>query len=296
MVARLVGCRTARLGGAAYRSSRLPVILVVTVFAACATQEAERDDPARTTATPRADLVEADSLPGTALCPPALDGMPVPDPRDGLIAAAMNSLRVWDERGVQRVAGRPSPAVESRRSAVIVRFPVRGSPRALTVIARGIAPGATSLTLHLPAGWRAARIGFELPLRAGERIYGLGERFGPVDARGEIVDLWAEDRRIDPSRSTSYSPMPLLISSRRYAVLLDTTARARVDVGAAVPSAIRVEVEAGALRWLVIRAADPRQAAAARDSAHRPAAAHPPLGPRRLEEPDRRRTARAGRS
>jgi alpha-D-xyloside xylohydrolase len=235
------------------------VILVVTVFAACATQEAERDDPARTTATPRADLVEADSLPGTALCPPALDGMPVPDPRDGLIAAAMNSLRVWDERGVQRVAGRPSPAVESRRSAVIVRFPVRGSPRALTVIARGIAPGATSLTLHLPAGWRAARIGFELPLRAGERIYGLGERFGPVDARGEIVDLWAEDRRIDPSRSTSYSPMPLLISSRRYAVLLDTTARARVDVGAAVPSAIRVEVEAGALRWLVIRAADPRQ-------------------------------------
>lgn len=72
-----------------------------------------------------------------------------------------------------------------------VQFPVRGSPRALTAVARRIAPGTTSLTVRQPLGWHAARIGFELPLRPGERIYGLGERFGPVDARGEVVDLWA---------------------------------------------------------------------------------------------------------
>jgi alpha-glucosidase (family GH31 glycosyl hydrolase) len=185
--------------------------------------------------------------------------MPAPDLRDEVLAASMNSLQVWDRQGVERVAGLPSPAVRTGRSAVTVRFPARDPPRALTVVARTIAPGTTSLTLRQPGGWRAARVGFALPLHAGERIYGLGERFGPVDARGEVVDLWAQDRHIDPSRRTSHSPMPLLISSHRYAVLLDTTARARVDVGATAPAVTRLEVDAGALRMLVIRGADPKQ-------------------------------------
>jgi alpha-glucosidase (family GH31 glycosyl hydrolase) len=234
--------------------ARLAALLVVTALAACGVESSERPGPGGTEAA-----AEAGALGATALCPPAMSGMPVPDVRDGLLAASLKSLQIWDRRGVAQVAGRPAPAVRTGRSAVTFRFPIRASPRALTVVARTVAPGTTSLALLQPAGWQAARVGFALPLRAGERIYGLGERFGPVDARGEVVELWAEDRHIDPSRRTSHSPMPLLISSRRYAVLLDTTARARVDVGAGAAAVTRVEVDAGALRMFVIRGGDPKQ-------------------------------------
>ena len=259
MVARLAGCRIARLGGTARANGRIVLLLAVTALAACGVEDPERPSPGRTEAAASGLAEVAGALPATALCPPAAAGMPAPDRQDELLAAAMSSLRVWDLRGVERVAGRPSRAVPVGGSAVTVSFPVRDSPRTLTVVVRSIAPGTTSLTLRHPRGWPAARIGFELPLHAGERIYGLGERFGPVNARGEVVELWAQDRHIDPSRRTSHSPMPLLISSHRYAVLLDTTARARVDVGAAAPAVTRVVVDAGALRLLVIRGADPKQ-------------------------------------
>jgi alpha-glucosidase (family GH31 glycosyl hydrolase) len=261
MVAGLAGRRTARLGGAARGSRRFVLLLAVTALAACGVENAERPWPGRSERAAREPGLasETSALPATALCPPAMDGMPAPDLRDEPLAAVVRSLRVWDRQGVERVIGRPLPAVRAERSASIVRLPARDSPGELTVVVRSVAPGTTSLTLQPPGGWEAARVGFALPLRAGERIYGLGERFGPVDARGQVVELWAQDRHIDPSRRTSHSPMPLLISSRRYAVLLDTTAHARVDVGATAPAATRVEVDVGALRVLLIRGADPKQ-------------------------------------
>jgi len=261
MVARLAGCRTAWLGGAAHAGTRIAVIVAVTAVAACGVRAPEPIAPRGTQAPASTTGLapEPGVLPAVAHCPPAMEGTSAPDLRDEILAAPTTSLRLWDRRGFERVVGRPSPAVRAGRSAVIVRLPVQGTPGTLAVVARSIAPGTTSLTVRQPVGWHVARIGFELPLHADERIYGLGERFGPVDARGEVVEVWAEDRRIDPSRRTSHSPMPLLISSHRYAVLLDTTARARFDVGSTVPTATRVEVEAGALRLMVIRGANPKQ-------------------------------------
>jgi len=250
MVARMAGRRTVRLAGAPHGTSRLALVVVLAAVAACGAEPPDRlTDPAQEVAVSGA----------IALWPPEMDDMPAPDLRDEVLAAPMRTLRMWDRRGLERLVGRAPRLVRTARSSVTVRYAARAAQHPVTAVARGIAPDSAMLTFRRPVGWQASRIAFELPLRTGERIYGLGERFGPIDARGEIVELWAQDRRIDPSRRTSHSPMPLLISSRRYAVLLDTTARARVDVGATDPGAMRVQVEAGALRLMVIRARDPKQ-------------------------------------
>jgi hypothetical protein len=94
MVARLVGCRTARLGGAAHASRRFVLLLAVTALAACGVEEPERPSPGRAeVAAGRAGLAaEAGALPATALCPPATRGMAAPDLQDEVLAALLNSL------------------------------------------------------------------------------------------------------------------------------------------------------------------------------------------------------------
>ena len=62
-----------------------------------------------------------------------------------------------------------------------------------------------------------------------EHFYGLGERFTGLDLRGQRVDCWIEDAR-GVTGTRSYMAVPYLLSSRGYAVLVDTTTAASFDL------------------------------------------------------------------
>ena len=62
-----------------------------------------------------------------------------------------------------------------------------------------------------------------------EHFYGLGERFTGPDLRGQQVECWGQDA-LGSTGTRSYKAVPFLLSSRGYAVLVDTTTAATFDL------------------------------------------------------------------
>ncbi|MEV5437038.1 TIM-barrel domain-containing protein [Streptomyces sp. NPDC052682] len=62
-----------------------------------------------------------------------------------------------------------------------------------------------------------------------EHFYGLGERFTGLDLRGQQVECWVQDA-LGSTGTRSYKAVPFLLSSRGYAVLVDTTTPAVFDL------------------------------------------------------------------
>ena len=175
-------------------------------------------------------------------------------------------------------SSRPTPAT-SRSS----------SPRPGTgVIALRAAPAAAA---------QAVGIGFEAP--PGERFFGFGSRSDAVDHRGRDVENYVED---GPTRESdrnyprafvppwahgerddsTYFPVPWLLSSRGYGVLIDRDERSRFRLGTERADAWSLEADAPALALRVF--AGPRPPT--RCGASRP----PPAA-----SPRRRRRGRSAR-
>lgn len=92
------------------------------------------------------------------------------------------------------------------------------------------------------------------PLSDDARIFGLGERTGTMNKRGQAFPVW----NIDPHKGhdahtvTMYTSIPLYIihslaSGRAYGVLIDHAGRVEIDAGKSDPDAISATVEGDAL-------------------------------------------------
>ncbi len=68
-----------------------------------------------------------------------------------------------------------------------------------------------------------------------EHFVGFGERFDGVDQRGHSVEMWAADRRLAGYGTSTYAPIPALLSSRGYGFALERFERARFDLAAGRP-------------------------------------------------------------
>lgn len=175
--------------------------------------------------------------------------------RDPAVRAVLARLMVRDDRGREVFGGRARPERVGKDAARLSLPGTRAAHGArLRVDVDAVEPQLTAITIRPPSGVRARQVGLRVPISRGERLYGLGERFGRVELRGQVVENWAQDRHIDPDRHTSHSPMPLLLSSRGHGLLLDTNARARFDVGASTRDVVRIRADSGILRVWVIRA------------------------------------------
>jgi alpha-glucosidase (family GH31 glycosyl hydrolase) len=181
---------------------------------------------------------------------------------DGLLWSLLVQLRLWDQDGCMLQAG-PSWTVcvsadGTTTAETAIRRPGAGKPVGkLTVVARAVSPGVVAVRVTPAPTARASTIGFRLPAGQDEHFFGLGERFRGPCLLGQVVDNWSEGFN-DKGRRTSYSPMPLLLSSKGYGVLLATSARARFDVAATRQDAVTVRVETGALHLDLIPGPDLR--------------------------------------
>ena len=123
---------------------------------------------------------------------------------------------------------------------------------ALVVEARVVGPRAFRLTVIPDTTSQVGGLagGFMSP--ADERFVGFGERFDGVNQRGRSVEMWAEDRRVAGYSPTStYAPIPVLLSSRGHGFALERFERSRFDLAARSPDRWAWQQDAPAVSILV---------------------------------------------
>jgi alpha-D-xyloside xylohydrolase len=130
----------------------------------------------------------------------------------------------------------------------------------LTVVAQPLANGILSVHIRTAPEQSASAIEACLPATPDEHFFGLGERFSRLDLAGQVLENWADDQAQPhtPDANTSYSPMPFLLSSRGYGLLLDTTARATFDLRTELRNGYCVRVAAGQLDFYLIAGPHPQ--------------------------------------
>jgi alpha-glucosidase len=100
-------------------------------------------------------------------------------------------------------------------------------------------------------GWSIAPDVLRLtrPLVSEERIYGLGERTGSMNKRGQAFPIWNIDPAVEYGRQASsmYTSIPFYLGltitgGRAHGVLVDHTGRIDADIGQSNSSAISMTV------------------------------------------------------
>ena len=87
-------------------------------------------------------------------------------------------------------------------------------------------------------------------LAVGERIYGLGERFGPLVKNGQSVSIWNEDG--GTVSDLAYKNVPFYLSSRGYGLLVNSPGRVDFEIGTERVSQIQISVQQEELDYYVI--------------------------------------------
>lgn len=81
-----------------------------------------------------------------------------------------------------------------------------------------------------------------LALAPDEHIYGLGEKFMPLDRRGQRIESWNYNTW-GATNERAYKNIPFFVSSRGYGVFLNTTFKTTWDVGSGATSSISTQIE-----------------------------------------------------
>ncbi len=104
---------------------------------------------------------------------------------------------------------------------------------------------------HYPTGHSRGLRWLTAGLTPEEALFGLGEHFGPLDRRGQAFASWTVDA-FGVRSDRSYKNVPLLLSSRGYAVFFDMTAPIYYDLGQASVAAWQATARADHLRLYLI--------------------------------------------
>ncbi|MGW4793948.1 alpha-xylosidase [Nonomuraea sp. NPDC004297] len=95
----------------------------------------------------------------------------------------------------------------------------------------------------------------QLRLSAGELVYGLGERFGPLVRNGQSVDIWNEDG--GTSSEIAYKNVPFYLTNRGYGVFVNHPGRVSFEVGSETVSRVQFSAEGHDLEYLIIHGPSP---------------------------------------
>ncbi|KAL4806410.1 glycosyl hydrolases family 31-domain-containing protein [Aspergillus unguis] len=97
----------------------------------------------------------------------------------------------------------------------------------------------------------------ELDLGVGEKIYGLGERFGPFMKNGQSVNIWNEDG--GTSSELAYKNIPFYISSNGYGVFVNDPGKVSLEVQSERTTRVNVSVPGEELEYFVIQGRTPKE-------------------------------------
>jgi alpha-glucosidase (family GH31 glycosyl hydrolase) len=149
--------------------------------------------------------------------------------------------------------------------------------RNLEVRARAEADGVIAVAVKALAGDDVQALGIAFAAQPEERFIGFGERGNAVNQSGTAVENYVAEGPLQDEeyplafslvprwgirwrRDTTYFPIPWLLSSRGYGVLIDNDALSYHRVGSEAPDAWSMEVEDSQLRFRVFAGPTPADA------------------------------------
>jgi alpha-glucosidase (family GH31 glycosyl hydrolase) len=138
-----------------------------------------------------------------------------------------------------------SPAQSTRWFEVVVAEWVDGAPALTEVGASRIIAGSVS---RLVRGDDTLRVRFALPLAAGERVTGFGERYDRLDQRGTSLDSVVFEQYKNQGRERrTYLPMPFahVVGGEGWGFHVRTSRRVWFDVAESSADTLWVEAETG---------------------------------------------------
>jgi alpha-D-xyloside xylohydrolase len=100
-------------------------------------------------------------------------------------------------------------------------------------------------------------IQLQLDLAVHEKIYGLGERFGPFVKNGQTVDIWNEDG--GTSSELTYKNIPFYVSSRGYGVFISHPGKIMLEVQSERTTRVNIAVKGESLEYMVILGPSPKE-------------------------------------
>lgn len=96
----------------------------------------------------------------------------------------------------------------------------------------------------------------ELDVSVGEKIYGLGERFGPFVKNGQTVDIWNEDG--GTSSELTYKNVPFYISSRGYGVFINNPGKVMLEIQSERTTRVNIALQGESLEYMIIAGPSPK--------------------------------------
>ncbi|KAG6812235.1 hypothetical protein H0H92_003775 [Tricholoma furcatifolium] len=97
----------------------------------------------------------------------------------------------------------------------------------------------------------------QFQLSVGEKIYGLGERFGPFVKNGQSVEMWNEDA--GTSSEKTYKNVPFYISSRGYGVFIPYSGLVSFEVQSERTTRVNIAVPSESLSAYIIHGPTPKE-------------------------------------
>ena len=96
-----------------------------------------------------------------------------------------------------------------------------------------------------------------LDLGVGEKVYGLGERFGPLQKNGQSVEIWNEDG--GTSSELAYKNIPFYMSSRGYGVFVNHPGRLSLEVQSERTTRVNISVPGEEIEYFVVYGETPKE-------------------------------------
>ncbi|WEJ95399.1 31 glycoside hydrolase [Yamadazyma tenuis] len=96
----------------------------------------------------------------------------------------------------------------------------------------------------------------QLHLSVGEKLYGLGERFGPFLKNGQRVEMWNEDG--GTSSEWTYKNIPFYLSSKGYGVFVDSPSSVVFELQSERTTRVNITVPGEGARIYIINGPDPK--------------------------------------
>ena len=98
----------------------------------------------------------------------------------------------------------------------------------------------------------------QLALGPGEKVYGLGEHFGPFVRNGQSIDAWNEDGGTDSE--LAYKNIPFYLTSTGYGVLVNHPGRVSFELASHQVSRVQFSVQDHSLDYYVFGGPTPKEA------------------------------------
>ncbi|KAK7204910.1 glycosyl hydrolases family 31-domain-containing protein [Myxozyma melibiosi] len=97
---------------------------------------------------------------------------------------------------------------------------------------------------------------YQLQLGVGEKIYGLGERFGPFVKNGQSIDMWNDDG--GTGSELTYKNIPFFMSSRGYGIFIPSSSLISYEIQSERTTRLNIVIPGEQLSMYLIYGPSPK--------------------------------------